>query len=176
MQLSILHLIKILFSQRSLNPNISLTLLFGQLSTLAPDPYSGHRLCRLRVMSTIMLPSNYTQVTLLFGQHHGALSGKTFMTTWFYLLPKLLYLEPFSQLWSPNSSSWNTIYIQNIFDHQAVQAITSQPIVPSSAEDVLRWTPARDGKCTTKNIYKAPESTGIFPASTTRIKRLNTTC
>jgi hypothetical protein len=59
-----------------------------------------------------------------------------------------------AQLWHPNSHTWNTNYIATIFDNHALQAITSQPTVPGSNDDIIRWAPARDGKCTTKNIFR----------------------
>ena len=58
-----------------------------------------------------------------------------------------------SDLWIPSSHSWNLDLIANIFDDQAVQAITSVQTVPSDQQDILRWTPAKNGQCTTKNIY-----------------------
>jgi hypothetical protein len=69
----------------------------------------------------------------------------------------LLLVTPFplpatvSDLWIPNSHSWNLDLIANIFDDQVVQAITSVQTVPN---DILRWTPSKNGQCTTKNIYR----------------------
>lgn len=59
-----------------------------------------------------------------------------------------------SELWHPDTQTWNVPYIANISDTQAVQAITAVPMVPSEQNDVLRWVPAKDGKCSTKNIYR----------------------
>jgi len=59
-----------------------------------------------------------------------------------------------SDLWQINFQLWNANYIANIFYDQAVQIITQIPIVPSNQNDILSWTPARDGKCSTKNIYR----------------------
>jgi hypothetical protein len=59
-----------------------------------------------------------------------------------------------SQLWHTDSQTWNADYIVNIFDNQAMQAITTVPMVPSAENDILRWTPSMDGKCSTKNIYR----------------------
>jgi hypothetical protein len=63
-------------------------------------------------------------------------------------------LATVAQLWHPNSHTWNINYITTIFDNHALQAITSQPTMPSSNDDTIRWAHARDGKCTTKNIFK----------------------
>ena len=59
-----------------------------------------------------------------------------------------------SDLWHPNSQSWNVHLIANIFDDQAVQTITEVQIVPNDQHDILRWTPAKDGQCTTKSVYR----------------------
>jgi hypothetical protein len=59
-----------------------------------------------------------------------------------------------SELWHPETTTWNVNYIANSFDTQAVQAIAEVPIVPSDQNDILRWIPAKDGKCSTKNIYR----------------------
>jgi hypothetical protein len=59
-----------------------------------------------------------------------------------------------SELWHPETTTWNVNYIANIFDTQDVQAIAEVPIVPSDQNDILRWIPAKDGKCSTKNIYR----------------------
>lgn len=58
------------------------------------------------------------------------------------------------QLWQPDSRNWNVDYIANIFDNQAVQMITEVPMVHSEDNDILRWVPSKDGKCSTKNIYR----------------------
>jgi hypothetical protein len=42
-----------------------------------------------------------------------------------------------SELWQPNTTDWNINYIANIFDNQAMQAITGVPIVPSDHNDIL---------------------------------------
>jgi hypothetical protein len=59
-----------------------------------------------------------------------------------------------SQLWEADSQVWNEEYIAYIFDNQALKEITATAIVPSTENDILRWTPSRDGRCTTKNIYR----------------------
>jgi len=55
---------------------------------------------------------------------------------------------------TPNPQSWNVHLIANIFDDQAVQTITEVQIVPNNQHDILRWTPAKDGQCTTKSVYR----------------------
>jgi len=50
-----------------------------------------------------------------------------------------------SDLWFPNSQSWNLHLLTNTFDNEVVQAITSVRPVPSPQQDTLRWTPAKNG-------------------------------
>lgn len=68
------------------------------------------------------------------------------------------YSTPFTiysaDLWHPNSTDWNDDYIASIFYNQVVQQITSLPVVPTDDNDTLRWIPSRDGKCTTKAVYR----------------------
>lgn len=59
-----------------------------------------------------------------------------------------------SNHWLPNSRSWNVQLISNVFDNQAVQAITTVQAIPSEEQDILRWTPSKTGQCTTKNVYR----------------------
>jgi hypothetical protein len=59
-----------------------------------------------------------------------------------------------SELWHPETTTWNINYIANIFDTHAMQAIVEVPIVPSDQNGILRWIPTKDGKCSTKNIYR----------------------
>jgi len=44
--------------------------------------------------------------------------------------------------------------LSTIFDPQAVQIISQVVTVDSQHQDILRWTPARKGDCSTKNIYR----------------------
>lgn len=39
------------------------------------------------------------------------------------------------------------------FSEQAVQSIEATPIVHSNQDDTLRWTPEKNGLCTTKAVY-----------------------
>lgn len=59
-----------------------------------------------------------------------------------------------SQLWEHDSCNWDVNYISSIFDNQAMHEISSLTVIPSPENDMLRWAPARDGKCTTKSIYR----------------------
>ena len=59
-----------------------------------------------------------------------------------------------ADLWFPNTRTWNLDLLSNIFDSQAVQVISQVQTVPSQDPDILRWTPARKGDCTTKNVYR----------------------
>ena len=59
-----------------------------------------------------------------------------------------------SDLWIPNTHIWNMDLLSTIFDPQAVQIISQVVTVDSQHQDILRWTPARKGDCSTKNIYR----------------------
>ena len=54
----------------------------------------------------------------------------------------------------PNTHTWNLDLLSNVFDQQAVQIISQVTTVHSQRHDILRWTPARKGDCTTKNVYR----------------------
>jgi hypothetical protein len=66
-----------------------------------------------------------------------------------------------SQLWNPDSRSWNVDLITNIFDDQALQAITSINLVNSDQQDILRWISSKIGQCSTKNIYRHLSSQSV---------------
>jgi hypothetical protein len=72
------------------------------------------------------------------------------------ILPVTSILLPatISGLWLPNSRSWNTDLIANVFYNQAIQAITNIQPVHSDHRDILRWTPSKNGQCTTKSVYR----------------------
>ena len=59
-----------------------------------------------------------------------------------------------SDVWLPNSRYWNLDLISNVFDDQVVQAITIVYPVHNDQQDILQWTPSKNGQCTTKNIYR----------------------
>jgi len=42
--------------------------------------------------------------------------------------------------------------LSNTFDNQTVQAISSVRPVPNDQHDILRWTPSKNGLCTTKTF------------------------
>lgn len=58
-----------------------------------------------------------------------------------------------SDLWIPNTNTWDYHLLSTTFSRQAAQSIATTPVVDSDQEDILRWTPARDGQCTTKAAY-----------------------
>jgi hypothetical protein len=61
--------------------------------------------------------------------------------------------ETVSDLWLPHSQDWNYNLLNNIFDTQVTNQITNLRPVPNQSRDMLRWIPAKQGNCTTKNIY-----------------------
>jgi hypothetical protein len=62
-------------------------------------------------------------------------------------------LAKVSDLWVPETQNWNHQLLSTTFNDQAVQAIETTPIVASNCNDILRWTPVKDGLCTTKSAY-----------------------
>lgn len=58
-----------------------------------------------------------------------------------------------SDLWVPGTHNWDLQILSSTFSDQAAHSIAETPIVDSDQEDILRWLPARDGKCTTKAVY-----------------------
>jgi hypothetical protein len=75
-----------------------------------------------------------------------------------------------SHLWVPNSQTWNVPLLTNTFDNAAVQAIASVRPVPSNQQDILSWTPTKNGICTTKAIYRhlATQNTIQLPQQDSR--------
>ena len=59
-----------------------------------------------------------------------------------------------SDLWIPNTHSWNMDLLSNVFDQNGVQIISQVKTVYNDQHDTLRWTPAKKGDCITKNIYR----------------------
>jgi len=59
-----------------------------------------------------------------------------------------------SDLWLTNTQQWNTNLITEVFDDDTMQEIQEILPVPTDQKDVLRWTPATNGNCSTKNIYR----------------------
>jgi hypothetical protein len=66
-----------------------------------------------------------------------------------------------SDLWIQNSQHWDLQLINDIFDYEAVQAITSTIPVPSQQQDTLRWTQAPKGDYSTKQIYKTLSANNV---------------
>lgn len=59
-----------------------------------------------------------------------------------------------ADLWVPQTQSWNIDVISEIFDNQATLTIAQTPTVPSDRSDTVRWRPAKNGVCTTKEAFK----------------------
>ena len=56
-------------------------------------------------------------------------------------------------LWNPGSHSWNHQLLTSTFSDEAVNIIQATPVVTSDHDDILRWTPAKNGQCSTKSVY-----------------------
>jgi hypothetical protein len=59
-----------------------------------------------------------------------------------------------SDLWLLGTRSWNVDLLTNTFSNQATHSIISTHPIMSNQDDILRWIPAKDGRCSTKAIYK----------------------
>lgn len=79
------------------------------------------------------------------------------------LLPVTVSPLPYkvSDLWIPNTHQWDVGLLTEMFDNNAVQAITSTTPVPSDQQDILRWKNSRKGVCTTKEIYKTLSAANV---------------
>jgi hypothetical protein len=73
-------------------------------------------------------------------------------------------------LWLQGTNDWNYDLLATTFSPEAVQVIMATPIVDSQQQDILRWTPATNGKCTTKAIYShlASLETHVLPSQGSR--------
>jgi len=58
-----------------------------------------------------------------------------------------------SDLWDPGTQNWNHQLLSTTFSDHAIHAIEATPVVNSNCNDILRWTPAKNGICTTKSVY-----------------------
>lgn len=124
---------------------------FGLLKILGLGPFYGLLSCRSkRSYAPTRLP-RFMLATPPYGQLHGVQFGNPFMTISYYRSP---LPATASDLWLPNSQTWNMQLLTNTFDNVAVQAISTVRPVPTNQEDILRWTPAKNGICTTKEIYR----------------------
>ena len=56
-------------------------------------------------------------------------------------------------LWNPGSHSWNHQLLTSTFSDEAVNIFQATPVVTSDHDDILRWTPAKNGQCSTKSVY-----------------------
>ena len=82
------------------------------------------------------------------------------MTTCFYQSPNPLCRLLFSDLWHPNTHSWNVHFIANIFYHQVVHSITEVPIVPDNQSHVrLALSRLAGWPANSRNHYSHPART-----------------
>jgi hypothetical protein len=58
-----------------------------------------------------------------------------------------------SDLWMQGTQQWDQDILTTTFSPQIVQTINNTPVVPSSSQDILRWRPTTNGKCTSKATY-----------------------
>jgi hypothetical protein len=58
-----------------------------------------------------------------------------------------------ADLWMQGTTTWNNQLLSTTFDPPQVQAITSLPVIQSQQEDILRWSPAANGNCSSKAAY-----------------------
>jgi hypothetical protein len=58
-----------------------------------------------------------------------------------------------SDLWLQGTQTWNQDILTTTFTPQFVQIINNIQLVPSTEPDILRWTPATNGRCTSKSTY-----------------------
>jgi hypothetical protein len=63
-------------------------------------------------------------------------------------LPTIIF-----DLWIQDSSTWNQQLIPTTFQPAMAQAIMTTPAIQSPQPDILRWTLAPSGKCTTVEAY-----------------------
>jgi len=128
---------------------------FWLIAILDQGPFSSYLSCRLK--------KDLCTNTFFFQIHAGNTS--IWSTPWcpvwesihdHLLLPVTTRPLPATafDLWLPNSHTWNLHLLTNTFDNLAVQDIASVRPVPSDEQDILLWTPAKNGICTTKEIYR----------------------
>lgn len=72
-----------------------------------------------------------------------------------------------SGLWMPGTRNWNLQLLTNTFSDQATQIIAATQPIHSDQEYILRWTPAKNGLCTTKAIYNHLSTQQIIPLPST---------
>ncbi|CAN6173732.1 unnamed protein product [Urochloa humidicola] len=58
-----------------------------------------------------------------------------------------------SDLWLPNSKTWDTHKIELFFGSHSVQQITEIPIINHNSDDFLCWRDSASGSCSSKQAY-----------------------
>jgi hypothetical protein len=59
-----------------------------------------------------------------------------------------------SELWNPQSFTWNNKLISQVFDTLAINSINKIVPVPSNKPDNITWTPSKKGECSTKDAFR----------------------
>lgn len=92
-------------------------------------------------------------VTPVFGLCPGSLYGKNIYDH--VNLPTSVdtFPQKISDIWLPNTKTWNNALISQIFDNIATSNITQTPVVAADSPDILRWKPGKKGSCTTKEAF-----------------------
>ena len=72
-----------------------------------------------------------------------------------------------SDLWIHGTHEWNHQLIANTFSAEFTNSVSATQIIPNDSEDILRWHPATNGQCTSKNIYTylSTHNTASLPAT-----------
>jgi len=73
--------------------------------------------------------------------------------------------ERVSDLWMPNTKTWDSDKIITIFGQQTWDALVHVPIIAGTGPDILCWKLTSNGQCTSKSAYKilAIEEAAISP-------------
>jgi hypothetical protein len=58
-----------------------------------------------------------------------------------------------SDLWMQGTKEWNHQLLATILEPQVVNAILALQVHQSQQEDILRWKPSQNGKCSSKSAY-----------------------
>ncbi|KAG2574598.1 hypothetical protein PVAP13_7KG344340, partial [Panicum virgatum] len=58
-----------------------------------------------------------------------------------------------SDLWLPNTKTWDYDKIKNLFGDQAATSIANLTILNQDGPDILCWKPSTSGKCTARDAY-----------------------
>jgi hypothetical protein len=73
-----------------------------------------------------------------------------------------------SDLWMQDTQTWNQAILTTTFTPQIVQTINNIQLVPSTEPDILRWTPATNGKCTSKATHTYLQQNHSLPSTGSR--------